>query len=974
MNRMNRPAARRKKVVEGTAKVEKTGEGLGTGPVNNTGNYQDRKEKTAGKPVHPAREQNGTSFAGSSRPGSGMFGNSASGTGRPGGNMNSSHSSATGFFAGLQQGKRPGQNSSSRPQQSATPFQNARPQQSGTNYQSARPQQSGTQYQSAAPQNSGSQYSATQRQQTTRASGGKSGGSKLILIIIAAVVLFGGGKLTGLFGGNDSSLVSDLPQALTQTSTQTNTQSTGTVSSSSSGTGGLGDLLSLFTGSSGGSSAYDFSGVLSSVLGGSGSVSSQSASNQYFTSNSSDNTETPDMTVADEARDKRTVIKGNGKDKVTILVYMCGADLESQSGMATADLKEMTKATLGKNVNLIVYTGGARRWQNSVVSSKVNQIYQIRDGSLIRLEENMGTASMTTPSTLTEFIRYGKENFSANRMCLIFWDHGGGSLSGYGHDENHTSAGSMTLAGINTALKNAGVKFDFIGFDACLMATVENGIMLDEYADYMIASEEAEPGVGWYYTNWLTKLSQNTSMPTVEIGKIIADDFVDVCVQQCRGQATTLSVVDLAELSATVPKELADFGRETNELINNNEYNKVSTARGKTREFAQSSRIDQIDLVHFAKNLGTPEAKQLAKALQGAVKYNRTGGGISNAYGLSIYFPYKRASNVSQAVSTYSAIGMDDEYTKCIQEFASMEVSGQVASGTGISSYGSGFGSGFGGASGYAGDFTGGSILNGLLGGGNSSYSSANTGSLLSGLFGGSSSGMTGSILDLFGGRTLTAETAAHYIDENHFDADALVWADGKITLSEQQWSMVQDLKLNVFLDDGKGLIDLGTDNVFDLDDQGNLIGAYDGTWLSIDRTPVAYYYLNTVQDDSGEKYAITGYVPAYLNGTRVNLILIFDDENPDGYISGAQPVYPGGDVAVEAKTMIGITAGDQLQFICDYYDYEGNYQDSYKLGKPITLGRTAEIANIRVTGGETLASYCFTDLYQQNYWTPVIP
>ncbi|MCR5235609.1 MAG: hypothetical protein K6E34_00220 [Lachnospiraceae bacterium] len=36
--------------------------------------------------------------------------------------------------------------------------------------------------------------------------------------------------------------------------------------------------------------------------------------------------------------------------------------------------------------------------------------------------------------------------------------------------------------------------FDFIGFDACLMATVETAYMLSPYADYMIASEEFEPG------------------------------------------------------------------------------------------------------------------------------------------------------------------------------------------------------------------------------------------------------------------------------------------------------------------------------------------------------------------------------------------------------------------------------------------------------------------------------------------------
>ena len=87
----------------------------------------------------------------------------------------------------------------------------------------------------------------------------------------------------------------------------------------------------------------------------------------------------------------------------------------------------------------------------------------------------------------------------------------------------------MTLDEINTALKDAGTKFDFVGFDACLMATYETAIMLNNHADYLIASEETEPGIGWYYTNWLTNLSENTSMPTIEIGQNIIDDFVTKC-------------------------------------------------------------------------------------------------------------------------------------------------------------------------------------------------------------------------------------------------------------------------------------------------------------------------------------------------------------------------------------------------------------------------------------------------------------
>ena len=358
------------------------------------------------------------------------------------------------------------------------------------------------------------------------------------------------------------------------------------------------------------------------------------------------NTGRLDSSVAPGAREKYTKLLGGGEDTATIMVYMCGTDLESRSGMGTANLQEMLDARFGGDITLLIYTGGCKAWKNSVVSSSANQIWQVKDGKLICLKENLGSVPMTDPDTLSGYIRWCAENYPASRYELILWDHGGGSVSGYGYDEKFASSGSMNLAGLDTALKSAGVKFDFIGFDACLMATAETALTMAQYADYLIASEETEPGVGWYYTDWLTAFGENTSLPTIQIGQHIADSFVDTCAQKCPGQLTTLSVVDLAELETTLPGVLADFSKSTAKLIQNQQYQSVSNARSGAREFAQSSRIDQVDLVHLARNLGTKEGQTLADTLLGAVKYNRTSSNMTNAYGLSIYFPYRKVSMV----------------------------------------------------------------------------------------------------------------------------------------------------------------------------------------------------------------------------------------------------------------------------------------------------------------------------------------
>ncbi len=747
--------------------------------------------------------------------------------------------------------------------------------------------------------------------------GGGSGGGKrsggglpLPLILVVLVVLLGGG------GGLGSNLLSGLSEG-------------------GSGSGGQNYYQSI--------SSQNSSGT------GSGWVQGKNNTGKLNTA------------VSPEARKKYTTIKGDGSDTTTVMVYMCGADLESRSGMATSDISEMASADIGKNVNLILYTGGSRRWKNQVVSSKTNQIYQVAGGGLKLLEKNMGNKAMTDPATLTEFIKYCGKHYPADRNALIFWDHGGGSVTGYGYDEKHAANGSMNLAGIDQALKNAGMKYDFIGFDTCLMATLENAQMLSKYGDYLIASEETEPGVGWYYTNWLSNLSRDGSRSTLEIGKDIVDDFVNVCGQKCRGQQTTLSVVDLAELEKTVPDDFAAFARETRAKIQEKDYKSVSTARGRSREFSRSSGIDQIDLVHFALNMGTEGGRNLADTLLDAVKYNRTSSNMTNAYGISAYFPYNKTSNVDKAVKTYDAIGIDNEYSQCIREFASMEVGGQLASG--------GTGSPM-------------TSLFGNLESGSSTQSTADIAQLLNAFLGNQSgiSGLTGSNTDFFTGKSLDVKDMAEYISDNQFDTANLFWkknADGRnvISMDEDQWDLITMLHNTMYYDDGEGYVEMGLDNVYDFDDDGNLLASDDKTWISINNQPVAYYHLDTVED--GDDYLITGRVPARLNGEPVDLILCFDQDRPKGYVAGARPEYKAGETETEIKGLIDLKQGDKIDFLCDFYSYDGTYQDSYMLGRQFIVPDSMDkltISNTDVGDGKVISMYRFTDIYQQNYWTEAVP
>ena len=62
---------------------------------------------------------------------------------------------------------------------------------------------------------------------------------------------------------------------------------------------------------------------------------------------------------------------GDSSDTWTVLVYMCGSDLESEAGLATDNLIELTGSELGNNVNFVIQTGGASKWRNNIITAKI---------------------------------------------------------------------------------------------------------------------------------------------------------------------------------------------------------------------------------------------------------------------------------------------------------------------------------------------------------------------------------------------------------------------------------------------------------------------------------------------------------------------------------------------------------------------------------------------------------------------------
>lgn len=229
----------------------------------------------------------------------------------------------------------------------------------------------------------------------------------------------------------------------------------------------------------------------------------------------------------------------------TIMIYICGANLQSA---ALTDIQEILSVTSQPyNVNVILEIGGATSWAGNsygISASNLNR-YHVRNRQLVS-DGKYTNASMGSQSTLESFLSWGLQEYPAQKTGVIFWDHGG-ALDGvcydynYGHDP--LTAIEVSNAFNNVSYMNSADKFEFIGYDACLMQVQDIAEYNSSYCKYMVASEELEPGSGWAYDKWIDDVY--AKRPTNTILTEIVNTYVTG-----NNNKVTLSAIDLSKMNA----------------------------------------------------------------------------------------------------------------------------------------------------------------------------------------------------------------------------------------------------------------------------------------------------------------------------------------------------------------------------------------------------------------------------------------
>ena len=343
-------------------------------------------------------------------------------------------------------------------------------------------------------------------------------------------------------------------------------------------------------------------------------------------------------------------LPGNPKaaKKWTVIVFVNAKNNLEEFGIK--DVNEMEMIGSDENMNIVAELGRINGYSTSDGDWKGSRRYLVK--------KDANTAAITSPIVMeipksdmgswqymVDFTKWAMTNYPAQKYVLVVWNHGSGwnkdlpMADGRGISYDDETGHHITTAELRKSLAAVG-GVNILSMDACLMQMVEVAYEVKGLAEYIVASEETEPGDGYTYNSFLGPLAKNPAMGSAELSRVMVDGYTDH--YQSINQGATQSSIKVAALDQFA----ALVDGFTDALMAANDLTVAKNAKAKTQAFYYSSNKD---MYHFAKLVGettaNAEVKAKAAELMGYIKntlvfHNRaTGAKYANSFGIAAYMP-----------------------------------------------------------------------------------------------------------------------------------------------------------------------------------------------------------------------------------------------------------------------------------------------------------------------------------------------
>jgi hypothetical protein len=371
-----------------------------------------------------------------------------------------------------------------------------------------------------------------------------------------------------------------------------------------------------------------------------------------------------------------------------VLIFMAGDN--NLAVAAETNLRELLLVGSSDRVDVVV----------QVDSQDQGTIrYHVEPGDLLQIGEPVPETNTGDPRVLSEFLRWARKAYPARQTLLVVWGHGTGWADvPDDFDWNRVRGGrqddllrraffTTTIRRLQTETKTArtravaldassrdfldndelrcalfdgleGKKLDLLGFDGCLMASIEVAYHLRDQCQILVGSQEVELPLGWPYAAVLKRLTPQPEMTPRDVSAMIVEAYGRSATGERRAAKFTQSAVATDRFATTfrLMQDLSSLliaGYPDDLLLRR----AVHEASGRTngmhaKRFRDRDNVDLVDWLKLvqALNRGDPALRTAIDALLAHLTVGKPdalivataaagGDDLDRINGLSIYLP-----------------------------------------------------------------------------------------------------------------------------------------------------------------------------------------------------------------------------------------------------------------------------------------------------------------------------------------------
>ena len=316
----------------------------------------------------------------------------------------------------------------------------------------------------------------------------------------------------------------------------------------------------------------------------------------------------------------------------TWLVMLYDLGLDSTGGHSDyAMFKSVSKSVTSPNVKFVVQ---ARNVRGDVVR------YRLYKGAVTSAGFKKSEGGIS--ESLSSFIQWSKKSYGGDRILLIIRGLPAPFTSGVCFDA--FSGAYLDLNGLKSAVVDSGVDLDLIVFDTGLSSSLETAYMLSPAARYMVGSQENLPPDAFDYETLAKSLSKKPSSSAFETGMLLADSYIERLSEDDFSRSC-ISMIDLSQVGSVFSAFTKAADSMDSAATSIDDFKNLSSAFSSSLGFGHhsssgaSGMIDLADFALLASDVIDDSSTELLDAVYSAVAYEIHGEGLSQASGLSFYYP-----------------------------------------------------------------------------------------------------------------------------------------------------------------------------------------------------------------------------------------------------------------------------------------------------------------------------------------------